>query len=191
MKKIYAPIPEFQEILFYELQSGFYVISVDAVNIRSFLKDFCRIDEQYIKNKIKTIFHNGNPVDNIDSVKVRDGSVLALSGAMPGLVGAMMRIQSPYAVMRDTITDKGGEIISSGKDICVRVKLFNVVLHDWAMDFISRGVILDKSDLIRIFKKLPQLVNNNYLFDTDEKPMTFSDIENSTFEKFILWTERP
>jgi hypothetical protein len=66
-----------------------------------------------------------------------------------------------------------------------------VVLHDWGMDFISRGVILDKSDLIRIFKKLPQLVNNNYLFDTDEKPMTFSDIENSTFEKFILWTERP
>jgi hypothetical protein len=56
MKKIYAPLPELQEILFYELQSGFYVISVDAVNIRSFLKDFCRIDEQYIKNKIKTIF---------------------------------------------------------------------------------------------------------------------------------------
>jgi len=189
MKKIYIDIPEFRDILFYELQSGFYLISLDGVSVRTFLKDFCHIPQDYIKDKIKTIFHNGNPVDNLDAVYVRDGSTLALSGAMPGLVGAMMRIQSPYAVMRDTITDKGGEVKSSGKDICVRLKLFNVVLNDLGFDFIERGIILDKTDLLRILKKLPGFSTKGFVLKTDDLPMTVTDIEISAFEKFTLYIE--
>jgi len=44
------------------------------------------LDEDYVTQRISTIFLDGKPVDDIDTLLVRDGAVLSLSAAMPGLV---------------------------------------------------------------------------------------------------------
>ncbi len=69
-------------------------------------------------------------MDNVDKAVVRDGSVLALSAAMPGLLGATMRKGGRYAAFRKDISQHG--------DVCgicetpgrVTVKLFNMVARE-------------------------------------------------------------
>ena len=54
--------------------------------------------------KIQSIMLDGKPVDDIGSAMIHDGSVLALSAAMPGLVGATLRRGGAYASFRSAIT---------------------------------------------------------------------------------------
>lgn len=99
-------------------------------SVEAFLCDRLQVDPAYVDERISTIFLDGQPVDDIKTAVIRDGSVLALSGAMPGLVGAVMRRGSFYASFRDSITrrsenGKNGAVMGT-----VRVKLFNMVLKE-------------------------------------------------------------
>ena len=49
------------------------------------------ISPEYFKDRVQTIFLEGNPVDDTRTAIVKDGSHIAISGAMPGLVGAVLR----------------------------------------------------------------------------------------------------
>ena len=53
---------------------------------------------------IQSVMLDGKPVDDIGAAVVRDGATLALSAAMPGVVGATMRRGGAYASMRSAIT---------------------------------------------------------------------------------------
>lgn len=136
-----------------ELQTGFSISSKEGVTIYSFLTDYCGISGEYISEKIKTIMINGGPVDDIFHTKIHHGGVCALSGAMPGIVGAMMRMGSPYAVMREGITVKPEGSEESGREILVDLKLFNVILADKGIYFLKRGILLQEKRIINLFKK--------------------------------------
>jgi hypothetical protein len=136
-----------------ELQTGFSVSSQEGVTIYSFLTDYCGISDEYLSDKIKTIMIDGGPVDDIFNTKVHNGGVCALSGAMPGIVGAMMRIGSPYAAMRESITVKPEGSKESGREILVDLKLFNVILADKGAGFLKRGILLQGKRIINLFKK--------------------------------------
>ena len=179
-------ISEAYDILFYELQNGFYVKAPGGVNIYSFLSDYCGIADSYIKEKIKTIFHNGNPVDHPEGVKLSEGSVCAISGAMPGLVGAMMRMESPYAAMRMSITEHGGTVSSSTGEIYVRLKLFNVILSDIGGNFVSSGAVFDLDDTIRIIKKIEISHGSPFSFTVDDIYLSSSDTGRLTDKKYRI-----
>ncbi|PKL18889.1 MAG: hypothetical protein CVV49_03805 [Spirochaetae bacterium HGW-Spirochaetae-5] len=136
-----------------ELQTGFSISAKEGVTIYSFLTGYCGISDEYISGKVKTIMIDGGPVDDIFNTKIHDKGVCALSGAMPGIVGAMMRIGSPYAAMRESITVKpeGGD--ESGREILVDVKLFNVILADKGADFLKRGILLREKRIFNLFIK--------------------------------------
>lgn len=136
-----------------ELQNGFSLVSAEGVSVISFLTDYCGISGEYISEKIKTIIIDGGPVDDIFNTKIHHGGVCALSGAMPGILGAMMRMGSPYALMRESITVKpdGGE--SSGGEILVVLKLFNVILADLGSYFLQKGILLRKERAVSLFEK--------------------------------------
>lgn len=136
-----------------ELQEGFYIPSYEGRTIYSFLTDSCRMSETYISQKVKTVLFNGGPVDDIFNTKIKDGGTCALSGAMPGIVGAMMRMGSPYAAMRDSITVRPDESSESGKQIFIRLKLFNIILYDTGPGFLREGILLEKKRVFNFFSR--------------------------------------
>ena len=82
---------------------------------------------------LQTVFLDSQPVDDFDGTHIRDGSVLALSGAMPGLAGATLRRGGYYARMRGGITHEDSKPKAVRAEPCVvTLKLFNKPLADLA-----------------------------------------------------------
>ena len=106
-----------------------------------------KISSDYIAERISTIFLDGKPVDDIDMTVIQDGSSIALSGAMPGLVGAVMRRGSFYASFRDSITYKKDKDTHTQEKCMVNLKLFNIVMKELGLDFLKKGVFFKSSDL--------------------------------------------
>jgi len=118
-----------------------------AVRVGCSLKDLLcgqfRLDESYVDRRITTIFLDGKPVDAVGSVRIREGSTLALSAAMPGLAGAILRRGGPLAPLRANIPrgdGEGGE--APERDGVITVKLFNLLTRELAPAFLRRGVLL-------------------------------------------------
>lgn len=185
-KIIIQGIPEAGDIIHYELQGGFFIETLSGTTIFSFLIQSCDIPEAYIADKIQTVFHNGNPVDDLKKVQLYEDSVVAISGAMPGLVGAMMRIGSPYAPMRESITEKGGREGETGGKINVKLKLFNVILSDHGKRFTENGVIFEKETILRIIRKCETAAGKNFLFLIDNISAESSESEKLIDEKYLI-----
>ena len=73
------------------LQQGFGVLARLGCSLEELLCNQWGIDRDYVTSRITTIFMNNRAIDDIATSIVRAGAVIALSGAMPGLVGATMR----------------------------------------------------------------------------------------------------
>jgi hypothetical protein len=130
-------------IFFFFLQDGFLLEAQVGCSIREFLRDRCRIAPETIAERISTVFLDGKPVDDFDRAFIEDNSTLALSGAMPGLVGAVMRSNSPLRSFRSSITHGGDEGSKRLQDGLVRLKLFNTVMSELASGFLREGVLLE------------------------------------------------
>jgi hypothetical protein len=110
-------------------------------SIQAMVCDQLGITPDYLADGIQTIFLDGWAVDGIDQAKAGVGSVLALSAAMPGLVGATMRRGGHYASLRGNITYSENEgACGEGAPGTILVKLFNQVARDLGMHFLARGV---------------------------------------------------
>ena len=97
--------------------------------------------------KIQSIMLDGKPVDDIGAALIHDGSVLALSAAMPGLVGATLRRGGAYSSLRGAITyHETGSVCAPGKG-WVTVKLFNLLMAEMGPDLLRTGVLLRSPDL--------------------------------------------
>jgi hypothetical protein len=86
------------------LQAGFWIEAPGPRSVRAFMRETLFFDDDYIEGSISTVFVDSQPVDDLDAALVGPGSRLALSASMPGLVGAVMRIKSPYASFRSAIS---------------------------------------------------------------------------------------
>jgi hypothetical protein len=100
------------------------------VSIREFVCGQLGIEERYLENRIQTIFLDGKPVDDYNTAIIRDGSMLALSAAMPGLVGAIMRRGGHFAAMRREITHGGEDSAACDPEGTVTIKLFNLTVKE-------------------------------------------------------------
>jgi len=129
------------------LQQGFRVTARVGCTLRKLLCEQFALGSDYVAERITTIFLNGKATDDLDAAIVRDGSTIALSAAMPGLVGATMRRGGYYSAMRSSITHADKE--SSGEDRIgtVRIKLFNILLAELGPDFLRRGAVVNDSDM--------------------------------------------
>lgn len=141
-------LPEFSPML----QSGVFLkISHVGQSVRAFLRGPLALTDEYIRQHISTVFLDGMPVDDLDAVVLNNGARLALSSAMPGLVGATMRQGSPLASFRDTISCKATKACSGGEG-CVCLKLFNAVMHDLGQHVFRKGVLV-QAGVLRTFLK--------------------------------------
>ncbi len=135
------------------LQQGFGVPARVPCTVKALLCDQFGMDAGYVKERITTIFLNGKATDDIEKAVAGNGALLALSAAMPGLVGATMRRGGYYAAMRSAITLGEQEKAGSSGDGTVRVKLFNLLLPELGPEFLRRGVLLAGTEGAGFFRE--------------------------------------
>jgi len=107
-----------------------------------------------VEDRIRTAFLNGKPVDDFSTAIIESGATLALSAAMPGLVGATFRKGGYLAVFRGTITHQRGDTIAEDREGVVSIKLFNLLTKEIGLTFLKRGIMVD-SDTAKWFFSNP------------------------------------
>lgn len=134
------------------LQDGVDCPASTPATVQGLLTEQLGIALGYVRERIATIFLDGLVVDLPELAVVRDGSVLTLSAAMPGLVGATLRKGSYYARMRSEISwaspDAGPARDAPGGT--VRVRLFNLVLREQGAPILTRGVMVGRPRLLSL-----------------------------------------
>lgn len=152
------------------LQQGVRISVRPGCSLKSLLCDQFNIKPDYLEARIQTVFLDGKPVDDFDSAIIKENAVLALSAAMPGLVGATFRSGGILSAFRSGISFKNrsetDDHESSGK---ITLKLFNLLVKELGPGFLEKGVWVEagefnklietkRSDINAVFKKI--MVNN-------------------------------
>ena len=122
------------------LEAGFKMIVPTDCSVKELLCRHLKIEEDYLENRIQTIILNGKAVDDVNIATVEEGSTLALSGAMPGLVGAILRREGVLAPMRRQISHSQTESAAKHDTGGVNLKLFNLVVRELGPAFLEQGV---------------------------------------------------
>jgi hypothetical protein len=133
--------------LFPLFQQGVLIKTTVGGNIKDLLSLHLGITPEYVENRVQTIFLDGKAVDDLGEAVVRDGSTVALSAAMPGLVGATLRRGGAFASLRRSITFSPGGMKIPQKDGWIVLKLFNLLVPELGPSLLARGVFLKGKDL--------------------------------------------
>lgn len=122
------------------LQEGVDLAVQVGCTIRSLLCDQLGLDPVYVDTRIQTVFLNGKPVDRIEEAVVRHQSVVALSAALPGLLGATLRKSGAYASLRQGITHTESGMQQDPARGSITFRVFNVLLPELAPLLLQTGV---------------------------------------------------
>jgi hypothetical protein len=135
------------------LQKGFCVV-ITTDNLQSMLCRTCGLDPTEVKARIQTLFLNGKPVDDLAKATLQDGDCLALSAAMPGLVGATMRSGGILASFRDSISHRPADTRSNAQGGILSIKLFNLLIKELGPRFLQQGILIGANDLRGLLTRL-------------------------------------
>jgi len=129
------------------LQRGVALRGAAGASVECFLRDRLGLDAVYVRERITTVFLDGRVVDRLDEAVLREGALLALSAAMPGLVGATLRRAGYYAAMRSAITHRPAAApgVAAGREL-VRVKLFNLLIAELGPVLLAHGVVVGRRE---------------------------------------------
>lgn len=128
------------------LQQGVWLRAQVGCSVMSLLTGQFGVDHDYIIERITTLFLDGKAIDAPETSYVKDGATLALSSAMPGLVGATMRRGGHLAAMRGAITYQAQQHEESRAGL-IKVKLFNMVMAELGTNFLAHGIQLSRDEL--------------------------------------------
>jgi hypothetical protein len=144
------PAPELSR--FVELlQRGVAVSAGRAATVEELLTGELGLDPRYVAERITTVFLDGQVVDRLDEAVLHEGSRLALSAAMPGLVGATLRRSGYYAAMRSAITLRSPAAPEAARGgVLVVVKLFNLLIAELGPVLLRRGVVVPRAEAERL-----------------------------------------
>jgi hypothetical protein len=154
-----ALIPKFFRLI----QSGFMVKALTGVTIKAFLCGQFGLSEEYFEERIQTLFLDSKPVDDAATARIRDGSRLALSAAMPGVAGALFRKGGRYSAMRNDISYRTQDDMPGEEAGWVTIKLFNLVLKELGPFFLAKGVWIGETALQDFFNPPPEGLLENIL----------------------------
>lgn len=135
------------------LQRGFLVTAHVGCTLQRLLCRQWGISPEYVSTRITTIFLDSKATDNVETAIVRDGATVALSGAMPGLVGATMRRGGHLAAMRSSMTHQETATGAIDRIGTVRVKLFNILLPELGPEFLKRGLLMSCDEVTAFFRE--------------------------------------
>jgi len=179
-----AQLPEFFQLL----QQGIILRREVGCIVKSFLYHQLQLSGEFVEDKIQTIFLDGKPVDDLDTAYVKDGCSLALSAAMPGLVGATMRRRGYYASLRAQISHGSeAENPSSTAEGYVTLKLFNLVTEFLGKTLLQNGVLVKRKNLEDFMSRWSHPGLENIGATRDGKPLDWNTfLATSSADDLVL-----
>ena len=144
--------PEMVPRFFSLFQKGVLIRGKIGSSVFSFLSNECGISRDYIEERIQTLFLDGKVVDDLHSSKIEDGSILTLSAAMPGLLGATLRKGGYYAIFRSHISRNEKSARPQAGEATIKLKLFNLILKELGPGILKEGTGVQKQDLHRLIE---------------------------------------
>jgi hypothetical protein len=121
--------------------------------------------------KIQSIVLDGKPVDDIRAAVLHDGSTLALSAAMPGLVGATLRRGGAYSSLRSAITYHETENACMPGEGWMNIKLFNLLMAELGPNLLRKGVLLMTTDLLDLLTDRTGELRQGCSITLNDKPV--------------------
>ena len=175
------------------LGQGFTVKRLAGASVEDFLCRGCGIAQDYLRERVQTVFLNGKAIDDLAAAVVSDGSTIALSAAMPGLAGAVLRKGGAYAAMRRQISYTGSGGSRASGPVSVNIKLFNLVARELGPGFLEQGVLIQGADLQDFFRRQDRgFAKIGRAADIDGRPFDFEKITEIIPEnRLILLALRP
>jgi hypothetical protein len=138
------------------LQSGFYLEARDGDVFLDFLVSLPGFTREYIANDVGTVFLNGDAIDDMEIPLSGKSATIALSAAMPGLCGAILKKGSPHAALRKKVVVSKTAV--TGQPMHIRIKLFNTIALERGPELFKTGVELHSADLLAFLSLRPSLV---------------------------------
>jgi hypothetical protein len=135
------------------LQQGVRLQTTVGQSVRDFLLHRLELAAGEIEEKVQTVFLNGRAVDDLDQAFITDGASLALSGALPGLVGATMRRGGFYSSLRNPIKYQDEKSSGSRREGVIGLKLFNILLGDLAPRVLAQGFLIEYAKLLDFLQR--------------------------------------
>ena len=152
------------------LQQGVKVRRRIGCSVIAFLREEIGASQEAIE-RVQSIMLDGKPVDDIGTALVHDGSTLALSAAMPGLVGATLRRGGAYASFRSAITYReAGQGCAAGEG-WVSVKVFNLLMAELGTALFRAGVLVETAALLTVLAEHAQEFRQGCAATLDGKPV--------------------
>ena len=142
-------------------QQGFLVEVPRGSTLKNVL-DAAGLPREYLERRVQTIFVDGSVIDDIDS-GVNDGSIVALSAAMPGLAGAIFRKGSPLSGLRSRTDGEKDDGCRPGGAKLVLIKLFNIVAEEMGPELLRKGVVLNRTELESFFHNRRELIEKTII----------------------------
>ena len=169
-------------------EQGFEVEIQTGGSVREVLCRQLGIDEDYLDQRIQTIFLNAKAVDDVDSTRVDSGATLALSGAMPGLMGATLRKGGFFASLRRQISCDKNDRPPGSATASIIVKLFNLVAAELGPAFLQKGVHIKGQNFQEVLHRhLDKLAGAGASCELGQKAITLKDLaEVDLVDKMIF-----
>jgi len=121
---------------------GILIHGSDGETVADFLVKTAGIPPGYLKARDQTVFLHGRALDDFNTARVSGGATLALSAAMPGLAGAVLRRGGVYAPMRRQISQEASSAAAGADDIIITLKLFNLIASELGPEFLRKGILI-------------------------------------------------
>ena len=113
-------------------------------SVYDFLHGALNVDDAFILSRIQTILLNSKVVDDMDGAWLRAGSRLALSAAMPGVVGAALRRNGLFARLREGIRCQAAEQTEEGGCFWLELHVYNSMIAALALPLLTCGFAVEK-----------------------------------------------
>lgn len=166
------------------LQGGVLVEARAGMPLGAFLDALPGFHHEYIVNEIQTIFLNGTAIDDLETPLEGDHPVLALSAAMPGLAGAILRKNSFHAALRTTVTERGDHHHQG--NITITLKLFNSIARDCGPALLAGGIRLNAAVLQVFCATHPTLAAGRRDMVLDGRPITAATLSTWLEQENII-----
>ncbi len=140
------------------LQSGIYLEVQQGETIGGLLSTLPGFTEEYVNQRVQTIFLNGLPADDLQQQLFGTEAVLALSAAMPGLAGAIFRKDGVHAPLRTETAAKLSQTAPNDQPIKIRLKLFNMIAREKGTQILNDGCMIMASALGKFLACRPPLL---------------------------------
>ncbi len=130
------------------LQAGILEERNASTTVGELLASWPGFTMQYIRERIETIFLNGLPIDNLETI-INGPSpvVLAISAVMPGLAGAIFRKNSFHAALRTATSDSLTVRALSTEKIIIRLKFFNSIATEKGGAILHNGCLMRRESV--------------------------------------------